>query len=386
MECIVLAGGLGTRLSGCVPDRPKCLAPVGGRPFLAWQLDWLERQVFDHVVLSLGFRSDDVISWLSENNTWPITIDYVVEDAPLGTGGAISYAMSKCIGDRVFVFNGDTIVNIDCRKMLGSSAPVTIALKPMKDFDRYGSVEYENGYIKAFNEKAYCAEGLINAGAYLISENIFGDMGLDGRFSFETEVLQPLAAKGRLGGVVEDVYFIDIGVPGDYEKSQVEIPLLFKTLKISEKVLSSDASYLFLDRDGVINIHRPNDYVKTLSEFVFMPGIKEALKAWSERFSRIVIVTNQRGVGRGVMTEESLFEIHRKMVSEITSSGGRIDGIFTCISVSPDDPRRKPNPGLFRDACEAFPELSAERSVMVGDSDSDREFANNCGMSFIEFR
>ncbi len=386
MECIVLAGGLGTRLSGCVPDRPKCLAPVGGRPFLAWQLDWLERQGFDHVVLSLGFRSDEVISWLSENNTWPITIDYVVEDAPLGTGGAISYAMLKCIGDRVFVFNGDTLVNIDCRKMLGSSAPVTIALKPMKDFDRYGSVEYENGYIKAFNEKAYCAEGLINAGAYLISENIFGDMGLDGRFSFETEVLQPLAPKGQLGGVVEDVYFIDIGVPGDYEKSQVEIPLLFKTLKVSEKVLSSGASYLFLDRDGVINIHRPDDYVKTLSEFVFLPGIKEALKAWSERFSRIVIVTNQRGVGRGVMTEESLFEIHRKMVSDITSSGGRIDGIFTCISVSPDDPRRKPNPGLFWDACEAFPELSAERSVMVGDSDSDREFANNCGMSFIEFR
>lgn len=386
MECIVLAGGLGTRLKGSVPDKPKCLAPIGGRPFLEWQLDLLQRQGFDHVVLSLGFRSDDVISWLSENNHWQINIDYVVEETPLGTGGAIAYALGRCREERVFVFNGDTILNLDCRGMLASSTPVTIALKPMKDFDRYGSVEYENGYIKAFNEKAYFAEGLINAGVYLIDRNVFLRMGLEGSFSFENMVLAPLAVDGNLSGVVSDVFFIDIGVGEDYSRGQLEIPLLFKTLEVSEKVLASGASYLFLDRDGVINILRENDYVKTPSELVFMPGIKECLKAWSERFSRVVVVTNQRGVGRGVMSEQNLLEVHRKMLSEITSSGGRIDGIFYCISTSEDDPRRKPNPGLFEDARKAFPEISPGRSVMVGDSESDRIFARNCGMAFIEFR
>ena len=140
---------------------------------------------------------------------------------------------------------------------------------------------------------------------------------------------------------------------------------------------------LFLDRDGVVNVWLPGDYVKTWSEFRFNDGFLDFIGRYASFFRHIFIVTNQRGVGKGLMTMESLEDIHSRMLKAITDAGGRIDGIYVCTSVDDADPMRKPNTGMALRIMKEYPDVSMERSFMIGDQPSDRKFADNCGMEFL---
>ncbi|MBR1570740.1 MAG: HAD-IIIA family hydrolase [Bacteroidales bacterium] len=147
--------------------------------------------------------------------------------------------------------------------------------------------------------------------------------------------------------------------------------------------MASGADTLLLDRDGVINRWLPGDYVTGWDQFAFLPGVLECLRLWAGRFRHIFIVSNQRGVGKGKMTQEQLDAVHARMTEEVVAAGGRIDGIYVCTAISDENPRRKPNPGMFGEIRSAFPDVVPERTVMLGDSRYDREFAENCGISFI---
>ncbi|MBP5647272.1 MAG: HAD-IIIA family hydrolase [Bacteroidaceae bacterium] len=151
---------------------------------------------------------------------------------------------------------------------------------------------------------------------------------------------------------------------------------------IPEKLLGQ-CDTLFLDRDGVVNVWLPGDYVKTWEEFRFNEGFTEFICRYSACFRYIIVVTNQRGVGKGLMTFEQLEEIHARMLETIAGSGGRIDHIYVCTSVSESDPMRKPNPGMALQAMRDYPDIAMERSLMIGDQPSDRIFARNCGMHFL---
>lgn len=381
MEVVVLAGGLGTRLRSAVADIPKCLAPVAGKPFLEYLLQWLGIHKVEHVVFSVGYLSEQVISFI-EGRQWPFSYDFAIENEPLGTGGGIRLALEKCHGDKVVVVNGDTFfpVNLD---RLTFDGPVTLALKPMKDFSRYGAVDFQNGVITAFREKAPCADGLINGGVYAIDREFLELGHLPQKFSFEKEVLEPLASIGKLYGTVQDSYFIDIGIPEDYELAGWAIPEWFKVQEASAKIMKADADTLFLDRDGVLNRHITG-YVQNWADWTWTPGILDAMREWAGKFRRIILVTNQRGVGKGLMTDEDLARVHSAMMADIIGAGARIDLILCCTAVSDDDPRRKPNPGMFHDACALFPDISASRSVMLGDSPSDAAFASAAGLQFVQ--
>lgn len=140
---------------------------------------------------------------------------------------------------------------------------------------------------------------------------------------------------------------------------------------------------LFLDRDGVVNVWLPGDYVKNWPEFRFNPGFLDFIGRYSTSFRHIFIVTNQRGVGKGLMTMEQLEDIHSRMLKAIADSGGRIDCIYVCTSVDDSDLMRKPNTGMALQAMKEYPDISMERSLMIGDQPSDRLFAINCGMDFL---
>ncbi|HPX34070.1 MAG TPA: HAD family hydrolase [Bacteroidales bacterium] len=138
---------------------------------------------------------------------------------------------------------------------------------------------------------------------------------------------------------------------------------------------------LFLDRDGVINKRIVDDYVKSWADFVFCEGAIEALKFFNTHFKRIIIVTNQQGVGKGLMTEEELQQIHEKMTTAIDQSGGRIDRIYSCTRLKSENPFcRKPNPGMALAARRDFPDINFKFSIMVGDSISDLKFGKKMGM------
>jgi histidinol-phosphate phosphatase family protein len=150
--------------------------------------------------------------------------------------------------------------------------------------------------------------------------------------------------------------------------------------------LGIDKSWtLFLDRDGVINLHYPNDYVKNWKEFFFLEGSLEAIKHLSHIFGRTLIVTNQQGVGKKLMSEQDLNHIHSEMLKEIRKYGGRIHMIYAATQKIEDDTwkMRKPNIGMAKQAKKDFPEIDLQKSIIVGDSISDMQFGRNAGMKTV---
>lgn len=234
MDVIILAGGLGTRLRSVVNEVPKCMAPVAGKPFLWYLLKYLMRYEVRKVILSVGYLRNVIINWINEvREDFPFDFDYAVEEEPLGTGGGIKLALSKTTACDVVVLNGDTFFDVNLNELMERHrlypSAVTLALKPMYEFERYGRVivdEIDN-HIVEFKEKEFCKNGLINGGVYVINklEPIFD--GLSDRFSFETEVLEPQCKLGKLFGIIQDGYFIDIGIPEDYNKANKEFYTLF---------------------------------------------------------------------------------------------------------------------------------------------------------------
>lgn len=222
-EGIILAGGFGTRLQSVVNDVPKSMAEVAGRPFLEYLFDYATEQKFDHIILSLGYKADIVINWIKSQQR-SFKISYVIESSPLGTGGAIKYAFGKVLGEEAFVINGDTFFDVDTHSLLKfhktKQADISVALKPMTDFDRYGSVTSNSQQrITSFNEKQYCQEGFINGGIYIVNTELFQKIDLPEKFSFEKDIMESYINKLNIYGLEQNNYFIDIGIPSDFEKA-----------------------------------------------------------------------------------------------------------------------------------------------------------------------
>jgi len=140
---------------------------------------------------------------------------------------------------------------------------------------------------------------------------------------------------------------------------------------------------LFLDRDGVINNEHLGSYIMNVEEFTFCDGSLEAMKRFNDLFGNIVVVTNQRGVGKGLMTLEDLKTINNNMMNEVADAGGRIDMVYAATSVNNNDHNRKPNPGMALQAKEDFPTIDFKKSVMVGNAISDMEFGKKLAMHTI---
>ncbi len=183
----------------------------------------------------MGYLRGVIIDWIDEcKDEFPFAFEYAVEDEPLGTGGGIKLALKRTSKPNIIVLNGDTFFDVNLNELYEwhclYPSSITLALKPMENFDRYGNVQIceDTNQIRRFDEKKYCEKGLINGGIYIINtlEPIFDR--LPQRFSFETGVLQPQCLLGKLYGVVQNGYFIDIGIPEDYDKANAEFSdLLF---------------------------------------------------------------------------------------------------------------------------------------------------------------
>lgn len=378
-EAIILAGGLGTRLREAVPHMPKCMAPVAGRPFLAYVIDALRMQGIQRFVFSLGYKWESIHAYLKEE--YPTLIyKNSIETEPLGTGGAIKLALQYCQTQNVLIANGDTLFEVDLLQLLNmhqiNKAACTIALKPMHNFDRYGVVQKEeNGLVTSFQEKKFYTKGFINGGIYLLRKDAFLQKNLPQKFSFEKEYLENYVNEHHYYSAVFETYFIDIGIPDDYNKAQQDLARQPLDLKCVDKSWT-----LFLDRDGVINYERPGEYVLNWDQFQFNEGVLEALKMLNQKVGTIVIVSNQRGVTRGLMTENDLKDIHANMLQAVIKAGGRIDGIYYCIEKEPECFNRKPNPGMALQVFNDYPQIDKNKCIMVGDKLSDMRFGKSAGL------
>jgi len=226
-EAIILAGGLGTRLRSVVSDMPKCMAPVAGKPFLHYVIDHLQKQGVEKFIFALGHLYEQVTGYLDQHHP-EMHKRYSIEQEPLGTGGAIKLACSSATEKTVVVVNGDTLFRLDLVKLTAfhnmCGADCTISLKPMTNFNRYGVVEINKDYsIGSFKEKKAYASGLINAGIYALNTERFIKEELPDKFSFEQDYLEKYCGMRRFYAVVQDSYFIDIGIPEDYDRAQLEL-------------------------------------------------------------------------------------------------------------------------------------------------------------------
>ncbi len=226
-EAIILAGGLGTRLREAVPDLPKCMAPINGRPFISYVIKYLTNQRIERFIFSLGYRSEAFVSFLSTELPAG-NYEMVIENEPLGTGGAIQFASKVALTQNLLVVNGDSIFTNNLSEQAifheQNKADCTLALKPMENFSRYGVVELNiDQSIALFKEKQFYEKGLINGGVYIINKNLFTKHSFPEKFSFETDYLQQYHTAGGIYGIEQDGYFIDIGIPEDYQRAQTEL-------------------------------------------------------------------------------------------------------------------------------------------------------------------
>jgi D-glycero-alpha-D-manno-heptose 1-phosphate guanylyltransferase len=230
LKALILAGGFGTRLQSVVSDVPKSLAAINGKPFLFYLLDHLGKQGIEEVILSVGYKADLVIDTIGSRHG-NMTVNYCKETTPLGTGGAIRFALSQYPDfENMLVLNGDTFAAFDIKGFYdfhrAKGGGISIVAKRMINFDRYGSLTIDsNDRVVSFNEKKFTSEGFISCGAYIISKQFFEDVFMTQpktSFSIETDVLQKGDRKYDIQAFASDFYFIDIGIPEDYAQAQVD--------------------------------------------------------------------------------------------------------------------------------------------------------------------
>ena len=222
MEAIILAGGYGKRLKPKIVNIPKPMAPVNGKPFLDYIINFLSINNVNTAVLSL-FYKHEIIQKHYSNNFNGVDILYSIDQGALGTGGAIRNGLFFIKNKYVFIINGDTYFNVDLRKLIKehikNNNEVTFSLKPMVDFNRYGFVKInDNGDVLSFREKEFCKNGLIDGGIYVINKDLFSKFNLNKSFSFNKFLIKNMNDI-KIGSVIFDKKFIDIGTPSDFDKA-----------------------------------------------------------------------------------------------------------------------------------------------------------------------
>ena len=382
MQAIILAGGFGTRLQSVVKDIPKPMANIGELPFLAYLFTYLKNYNITDIVLSVGYLHKKITDYFG-NSYIGINIKYAIEKEPLDTGGAIINSLQFIDQNQpVIVLNGDTFLQIDYQKLVSfydkSNSDLTIVLRNVEDSSRYGSVEIDDkNLIVNFVEKNIQKKsGYINGGIYILNPKIFSNYNLTKKFSFEQDFLCQYTTSIKPSGFVSKDYFIDIGIPEDYQKAANELPKLIKN------------NALFLDRDGVINV----DYghVGRVEDFHFIDGIFELCEKAQEKGYLIIIVTNQAGIAKGKYTEEQFLELTKWMENEFLNHKIKIAKTYYCPyhekaaikQYKQDSFDRKPNPGMLLKAIKEF-NIDPRKSIMIGDKESDIEAAEVAEISNI---
>ena len=380
-EAVILAGGQASRLGPLAAEIPKVLLPVAGRPFIDHLVWNIRRHGIRRVVFALGRHSDQVVAHLGDGGAFGIEALYAVEDEPLGTGGALALAAQQLRGDEALVINGDTLFEVNyldlalLRRQTGAS--VVVGLRAVDDVSRFGAVTLEGTRVSAFSEKGRSGPGFVNSGVYVIGRDAF-DRLAEGPSSLETGLLVPLTTDGGLAARAYRGTFIDIGVPEALEEAQTLVSAW------------SRKPAVFFDRDGVLN--DDVGYVHAPEQFRWMPGAREAVKAANDAGSLAIVVTNQAGIGRGYYTEADFEAFSRWIEVQLAEIGAHLDATYFC----PHHPEaalppylvacdcRKPKPGMILQAAADW-DVDLERSVLIGDKDSDMAAAEAAGVRAVRY-
>jgi D-glycero-alpha-D-manno-heptose 1-phosphate guanylyltransferase len=380
LAAVVLAGGMGTRLRSVVADRPKVLAPVGGRPFLTYLLDQIADAGIRRVVLSTGHMAEQFASTIGKRYR-DCEIVYAHEEAPLGTGGAIRFASGFADADQLLVMNGDSYCDANLTEYIdwhiAGRHDVSLMLAKVDDCSRYGTVTLdETGHVTAFLEKRPGpAPGSINAGVYLLRRTML-DQIPEGPSSIERDVFPQWLERRAIMGWVTGGAFIDIGVPSDYERSHA-----FMQSVRWQIGMPAPRAVVFLDRDGTIN--REVHHLSDPDQLELLPGAAEGMRTLRNAGFKLVVVSNQSPIGRGMFTEDRLREINARLAEMLAAEGIEIAGWYWCPHAPWEGCTcRKPAPGMFWKARDEMGVI-LEESWMIGDRLADLNAGRQVGARTI---
>lgn len=223
-QAVILVGGFGTRLASLTAATPKPLLPVGDRPFLDHLLTWLAHQGAGEALLLAGHLGDQLAERYRSGGPGDLSVNCLIEPRPLGTGGALVYARDR-LADRFVLCNGDSLFDLAPARLLaalGANDLAAIGLRALNDTGRSGVVDLVGDRVQRFAPRGDGGPGLINGGVYALRRAIVADLAVS-PCSLESDLLPPLAAAGRVAGVIGDGFFLDIGVPDDYAKAQTVV-------------------------------------------------------------------------------------------------------------------------------------------------------------------
>jgi D,D-heptose 1,7-bisphosphate phosphatase len=373
-QAVILVGGLGTRLGERTKTVPKPMLPVGGRPFLDTLIDEITRyDVFEEILLLAGHKAESIQARYDGTVRGRARVVVALEQAPLGTAGALVHARDL-LQERFLLLNGDSFFDFNILDLVAraNGRPVHMALRVDVAGDRFGRVELDGDRVRSFIAPGQGATGPVNAGVYVLDRSIVGGVGALPA-SLEQDIFPALAAAGAMSGTSYRGYFIDIGIPQDLARADVEL---------SERLRRPA---VFFDRDGVLN--HDSGYTFEAGKLQWIDGAREAVKAVNDAGYFAFVVTNQSGVARGFYEETHVQALHRWMADEMAAIGAHIDAFEYC----PDHPdgtieryrrlsdRRKPGPGMITDLLGRFP-VNAADSILIGDKASDLQAADAAGL------
>ena len=372
-QAVILAGGKGTRLMPLTKDRPKPMVEIHGKPFLEYLIDLLKESGITRVLILTGHMAEKISDYFGDGSRFGIEISYHYSEPEAETGARLRNAKGL-IDDEFLLLYCDNYWPLKLQKLQafhrthGSTA--TMVVYSNKDKYSKNNVHVGQDGIIDLYDKSRTAENLngIDVGFFLLKKSAL-ELLPEGNPSFEAEILPQLVEKKQLAGFFTDHRYYTIGSLERFEQA-VEF------LKPKKIVL--------LDRDGVINKKAPKaEYVKTWSEFQFIPGALDAIAELTQKGYGLYILTNQPGIARESLSENDLHDIHEHMLTEIREKGGEIAGIYVCPHGWDDGCEcRKPKPGmLFQAAREHRFDLT--KTTYVGDDERDGQAAETADAQFI---
>lgn len=381
-QCVILLGGLGTRLGDLTRAMPKPLLEVANRPFVDILVGEALRRGFTDILLLAGHASEVVEKYaVARRSDLPggVSLRVVVESEPLGTGGAVRNAL-EWLDDRFLLMNGDTWFDfnwLDLALVPGEGAVIAGRVVPRADRYEHLAIDSRDQVTAIVRRGEHKGEAVINGGLYVLDKADI--VATEGKFSIEADLLPRLVSEGRLGVRIHRGFFIDIGVPDSLAEAQRTIA----------DQLHRPA--LFLDRDGVLN--HDDNYVGTSDRLRWMDGAADAVLAANDAGAYVFVVTNQAGVAKGHYGEAEVQALHRWMSDELRTRGAHVDDWRYCphhvdatvAAYRQAHPWRKPEPGMLLDLMTHWP-VDLPRSLMVGDQPSDLAAAAAAGVAAQRFQ
>lgn len=405
-----MAGGRGTRIAELFPNIPKPLIPVNGMPILEREIRSLAAQGFKDIILTIGYLADKISSYFGDGSKFGVSIEYFVEETPLGNAGAL-FQLREKIGDEPFLLlNADAAFDVDFNRMVAfhkqHKGLATLFTHPNSHpYDSGLIIADEDGKVEKWlskeDERPQWYNNRVNAGLHIIDpkmlDEVFKNLKTDettgfpkGKVDLDRQILKPFCGTGRIFCYDSPEYVKDMGTPERFHQVEVD----FKKGVVQAKNLRNKQKAIFLDRDGTLNNYV--GFLRDIDDFELIEGVPEAIKLINQSGYLAIIVTNQPVIARGEVSWDELNEIHRKMETLLGKEGAYIDGIYICPH-HPDKgfdgerPEykiecdcRKPKPGMFLQAAKDF-NIDLSECYMIGDSKSDYEAGLNskCKKSYI---